>query len=244
MNVNMSSENAECDFVEQELRSIDKVWHKFDNYIQLRESLLDRSCRKFEAWHRLAGKLDRLVELGEKRLRELLDGGEPFEEGLRVCENDLRKAEVELKKWEAEEHCSQTEAYSRRVGLMKKRLDELVQAEEARRGVGVGEEARIEMKIITDDSNEDSGFEARLDWIERKRRRIEQIYAEAELACELGELDRLVELVDNEMNEAGEMRDRCCRLKGDNEDDAEFKRNHFEIYFNLLQVFISFPRLN
>ena len=31
---------------ENEIKSIEKVWHKFDHYIQLRESLLEKTFKK------------------------------------------------------------------------------------------------------------------------------------------------------------------------------------------------------
>lgn len=33
--------------VENEIKSIEKVWHKFDNYIQLRENLLEKTYKKY-----------------------------------------------------------------------------------------------------------------------------------------------------------------------------------------------------
>lgn len=32
--------------IESELKSIEKVWQKFDHYIQVRESLLEKSLKK------------------------------------------------------------------------------------------------------------------------------------------------------------------------------------------------------
>lgn len=42
----MSFPDSDSLNLDNELKSIEKVWHKFDNYIQLRENLLEKTYKK------------------------------------------------------------------------------------------------------------------------------------------------------------------------------------------------------
>jgi hypothetical protein len=56
---------------EGELKSIEKVWSKFDNYIQLRESLLEKAFRKYEQFQLQVQRVDRLYESCERRMDQI-----------------------------------------------------------------------------------------------------------------------------------------------------------------------------
>ena len=50
---------------------VEKVWMKFDSYIQLRESLLEKTLKKFEEINKLGSKLDKLIAKSEKRVEQI-----------------------------------------------------------------------------------------------------------------------------------------------------------------------------
>ena len=110
--------------IESELKSIEKVWQKFDNYIQLRENLLEKSLKKYENLQLVINKIDKLFELCDKRLNQIEKdfyefiksnknqmnqhqirlANERFDEQLRQCDQELRKMFIECQHLKDEEH--------------------------------------------------------------------------------------------------------------------------------------------
>ncbi len=109
-------DDANTTNIENETKSVEKVWLKFDNYIQMREGLLERTLKKFESLQTLLNKINKLHSNCDKRLSriqadfdevssrlatmppiQLRSHRERFTELFVQCENDLRKMSIECK---------------------------------------------------------------------------------------------------------------------------------------------------
>ncbi len=134
--------------IENETKSVEKVWLKFDNYVQMRESLLEKTLKKFETFQTLINKINKLYNSCDKRLTKIKadfdeispklptmssmhfrSHKERFNELFIQCDNDLRKMTIEcqhLKDEEqpdAEKQQSKIDELQKRCQLLKSDVD-------------------------------------------------------------------------------------------------------------------------
>jgi len=129
--------------VENEIKSIEKVWHKFDNYIQLRENLLEKTYKKYENLQLLIQKIDKLYENCEKQLNQIEEDfneiakqlptmnqvqinscNDRFEDQIKQCDHDLRRMFIECQHLKDEEH-NEAEYYHKKINQLQNRSLEL-----------------------------------------------------------------------------------------------------------------------
>ncbi len=125
--------------IENETRSVEKVWMKFDSYIQLRESLLEKTLKKFEEINKLGSKLDKLIAKSEKRVEQIkqdLDElasktgsmsamqvrsySERFTEHFLHCDKDLEKMSTECEHLNGQDH-PEAISYQKKIRVLQSR---------------------------------------------------------------------------------------------------------------------------
>ncbi len=118
---------------------MEKVWIKFDSYIQLRESLLEKTLKKFEEINKLGSKLDKLIAKSEKRVEQIkqdLDElasktssmsamqvrsySERFTEHFLHCDKDLKKMSTECEHLYGQDH-PEAISYQKKIRVLQSR---------------------------------------------------------------------------------------------------------------------------
>jgi hypothetical protein len=223
--------------VENELRSIEKVWQKFDNYIQLRENLLEKSCKKYEKLEVVCQKIDKSLDTTQTELNNLkkeLNSNhnnsnklkiKSYDQTLSQTEYDLNKIlNSECEQLKCEEN-PQFDNYAHKIRQMINEAQEL----RSRLNLNTKETKKLE------NTNVKSGGGLNLEWLVKKREQIDD---------KLNVFPTDLNQLENELQNLHEIQQECetyhC-LKSLEENETplnedKYNRTQFEIDYNLLLV--------
>ncbi|CAF0712702.1 unnamed protein product [Brachionus calyciflorus] len=224
--------------LDNELNSIEKVWLKFDSYIQLRENLLEKTYKKYENLQVVIQRIEKSYENCDKILnsienelkqpsnQNMMNGhlksfNERLNDQLSRCDQEIRKLFIECQNLNDEEH-NEAEFYYRRAEQIQNRSVDL-KTKLNNLQPNYKNSVNIEIEV------ENSDFRSKISFLEKQK----IILQDSNFPSEYNQIDKDILKIEQIQMDLNTFRDSYLKDNQTQDDTSKYYLNELEILYNL-----------